>query len=415
MSNFLTIATVTATLQQALQEALLNDVKEATVTTVRPDRDADSNQARANIYLYQVTPNAAFRNNDLPSRNSSGELVQRPRAALDLHYLISCYGEESDLQPQRLLGSIVRRLHEQPMLTRKMMQETIAARPVLSKSNLIEEVEHVKFTPSALTLEELSKLWSVFFQARYALSAAYQASIVFIDGEETPGTPLPVREPKVYVRPFHQPIIESIESEDGPRGPVYSGGTLVIKGKRLQGDVTLVRISGQEGLLDPTQAKGGTSNNQISLQVPNGLPAGTHAVQVVHQIDMGDPAVPHSGVESNVAAFVLRPSIEIEIGKTKQATILTVSFTPKVQKGQRVLLALNEIPAKGKSARAYIVRAPKDNGIGDPDQFDTKDIKFVVSDIPKADYLVRVQVDDAQSSVTTDKAGKYISPRITIK
>ena len=60
-----------------------------------------------------------------------------------------------------------------PVLLRQMIQDAIAAAPFLTTSNLADAVEQIKFTPMALSLEELSKLWSVFFQAPYALSVAY--------------------------------------------------------------------------------------------------------------------------------------------------------------------------------------------------------------------------------------------------
>src|ERR1051326_8831662 len=413
MSNFLTIATVTATLQRTLQDALVKDGQESTVTTIRPDGDAArSHQPGANISLYQVTPNAAWRNNDLPTRNSRGDLVQRPRAALDLHYLISCYGDDGQLQPQRLLGTIVRRLHEWPVLTREMIRKTMTDRDaLLSRSNLFEEVESVKLTPSALSLEELSKLWSVFFQAPYALSAAYQASIVFIDGEEMPTTPLPVREPKIYVTPFHQPVIESIESSQGTLAPVFFDSSFIIKGKKLVGDITLLRISGQDELLEPEEM----ANDEVRLEVPPGLAAGVHTVQVVQQIKMGSPAVGHQGAESNVAIFVLHPKITSVIGKARGGMILTVTFRPKVQRGQRVLLFLNELTEHEERARAYSFRAPRDNGITKPKQVDTSEVDFTITSVLKGKYLVRVQVDGAESQLTSDKDGNYISPTITIK
>ena len=37
-----------------------------------------------------------------------------------------------------------------------------------------------------MNLEELSKLWSVFFQTPYALSIAYQASVVLIEPDLEP-------------------------------------------------------------------------------------------------------------------------------------------------------------------------------------------------------------------------------------
>src|ERR1051326_8249061 len=112
MSNYLAIATVTATLQRVLQAVIGGDVPGATATTVRPDASGQGlPPVGVNIFLYQVTPNAALRNADLPTRNASGQAGQRPVAALDLHYLMSFYGADKQLEPQRVLGSVVRTLH----------------------------------------------------------------------------------------------------------------------------------------------------------------------------------------------------------------------------------------------------------------------------------------------------------------
>src|SRR5450755_3585935 len=118
MSNFLAIATATATLRTLLHDAVSGDVPGANVTTTRPDLLVSKDQpTEVNIYLYQVTPNAAYRNSDLPTRRPDGTVVQRPMAALDLHYMISFYGNENELEPQRLLGSVARTMHAQPYLT----------------------------------------------------------------------------------------------------------------------------------------------------------------------------------------------------------------------------------------------------------------------------------------------------------
>src|SRR5215510_7226791 len=201
MSNHLAIATVTASLAQFLQGEVQNDVPGLTVTTARPDGTSAPQQGvRVNIYLYQVTPNAAWRNSDLPTRSDDGRLLQRPRAALDLHYLLTFYGNEAQLEPQRLLGSTVRVLHSRPVLTREQIRQTInsPAFAFLALSNLAEDIELVKFTPTTLSLEELSKLWAVFFQTQYTLSVTYQGTVVLIESDTTPSSPLPVLERNVY-------------------------------------------------------------------------------------------------------------------------------------------------------------------------------------------------------------------------
>jgi hypothetical protein len=202
MSNYLAIATVTAALSRALQTAIEADVPGALATTVRPDGPGSGvPETGVNIFLYQVMPNASWRNNDLPTRRPDGTLVQRPLVAIDLHYLLSFYGNDAELEPQRLLGSTIRTLHAKPVLTRQEIQNTVDAIGFLNDSDLAGEVELVKFMPLSLNLEELSKLWSVFFQTTYVLSVAYQASVVLISPEQRPVIAQPVREPVIHLQP----------------------------------------------------------------------------------------------------------------------------------------------------------------------------------------------------------------------
>ena len=70
-----------------------------------------------------------------PVRASDGTLLNRATAALDLHYLISAYGEENELVGQRLIGSVVRTLTEIPILPADVLEEA-AQRPYLSGSDL---------------------------------------------------------------------------------------------------------------------------------------------------------------------------------------------------------------------------------------------------------------------------------------
>jgi hypothetical protein len=205
MSNFLAVATVTATLRSILANALAEDhyAADVQVTTLRPDLvENDPLTAGVNIYLYQATPDAYARNDDLPTRRPDGRVMtRRPSAAVDLHYLLSFYGNESQLLPQRLLGSVVRTLHAQPILSAAEIEAVVASTSFLTGSDLASAVERVRFTPVALSLEDLSKLWSVFYQAKYVLSVAYQASLVLLTAEGIPVVAPPVRQPVVTAQP----------------------------------------------------------------------------------------------------------------------------------------------------------------------------------------------------------------------
>lgn len=225
MANSLAIATVTATLEKLLEKPLDADVSGAKVTYVSPDATGGGlPTTRANIFLYQVTPSAAARNEDLPTRSGDGlQALNRPRIGLDLHYLITFYGRESDFEPQRLLGTTVRTLHARPVLTRPQIRDAITAFPLLATSNLADDIELVKFTQTALTLEELSKLWSVFFQTHYQLSIAYQGTVVLIEADDSYRSPLPVQLRNLYVETFRPPVVEEVVALSGDDDPILAG------------------------------------------------------------------------------------------------------------------------------------------------------------------------------------------------
>jgi len=413
MSNFRAIATVTATLAlEVVLKAAEAAVAGAQVTMARPDGagNAESN-AHVNIYLYQVTSNPAWRNDDLPTRNSNGQLMQRPRVALDLHYLLTFYGDDSQLEPQRMLGSVALAIHTKPMLTREMISDTIVNPQYmfLAESNLADEIELVKFTPLPLSLEELSKMWSVFFQTQYALSMAYQATVVLIEGEETPRTPLPVLEREIFVKPFRHPTIEKIRLETGDPGPILPDSTIVIEGQQLRGEVTQLRIGGSD--LIPLQD---FSDTQIVFPLVSVLPAGSlragvQAVQIVQPMMMGRPRVEHVGVESNVAAMVVCPVISNI--NSPDSTQITMDVNPVIGKSQRVLLLLNE-KANG-NPDSYTFLAPSRSA-------DTTALMIPIHDVKPAEYLVRIQIDGAESVLQVDDDkdsptyGQIIGPKVTI-
>lgn len=422
MSNFLAIATVTATLQSLLQEAAEAVDLGADAIVGRPEASENGGEQPAviNLYMFMASPNVAWRNADLPTRRSDSTLVQRPQVALDLHYLLTFRGDETNMVPERLLGSAASRLHAEPVLSRARIQATIdaavASDPMhfLGRSDLTEQIESVRFTPLSLNLEELSKLWSVFFQIPYALSAAYQASVVLIEKDETPQSALPVRARNLYVKTFRQPLIEKAFNEDGEDLPLFTTSTLLLQGQRLRGDVTVIRV----GSVESAPVASDILANKIRLPVPAGVRAGVQSVQVLHRLMMGTPPTEHAGFESNAAPIVLRPVIAVN---NASAAEIELGFTPAVGKSQRVILLLNEFNAPSTRAPfAYTFNAPKDNGITAPNVDETATITFPIAGVAAGDYLVRVQVDGAESVLTIEENeaspnfNRYIAPLATI-
>lgn len=207
MSNHLAIATVTAALRMRLENTLSADFTDMSVTVNHARPVAATNgqppDPSVNIFLFQVLPNGARSNEDLPTREGGGRLVARPSVALDLRYLLSFYGDERELVPQRVLGSVVRMLESRPVVTRELLDLVTNDEnfSYLEQSDLAQAIETVKFTPEPLSLEEMSKLWSIFFETPYALSVAYRASVVMIEAAETGRRALPVAERHILVIP----------------------------------------------------------------------------------------------------------------------------------------------------------------------------------------------------------------------
>jgi hypothetical protein len=430
VSNFLAIASVTATLRTTLQSVIDFEANKpnsaapaGTVTTIRPDAPAGQlPDPGVNLFLFRVTENVAFRNVDLPSRDGNGGVVQRPRAALDLHYLLTFYGDDGDWQPQRLMGIVVRALHGRPVLTREDIRATVtqpALLPALRGSNLADEVEDVKFTPSAVSLEELSKIWSVFPETSYALSSVYEASVVFIEGDEPSRVPLPVRERNVYAIPFRHPVVETVVGQGDPTGPILATSTLSIGGRGLAGDVTLVRLGAAE--VAPTSARDRELILPLPALPPQDLLAGVQGLQVVHRLMIGTPEAPHEGVESNVAPVVIQPSFALAGGSpiitpalapnpdgTLSGTI-DVTLVPEVGKRQRASLLLNEAtPPLGQVPRVYVFEDPSRDLPAEPDR--TPTLSIPVDRVAPGTYLVRVRIDGADTPLEVDATGAYIGP-----
>ena len=291
MSTALAIASVTAVLKDLLNNGVIDhdlatSVGEVMVSALPPDRidtlgtPADQ-KSRLNLFLYQVTPNAGWRNVGLPSRDGRGERLSNPPLALDLHYLLTAYGAE-EFHAEILLGYGMQLLHETPVLTRAAIRTSLApptsvtgggglppAMQALFTSELAEQVEQIKISPQSLSTEEVSKLWPAF-GAKYRPTAAYQASVVLIESRRSTKSALPVRGRKVYVIPFRQPVIEQITSQEKAGDPIVAdqpilaGYNLVIVGRQLRGENTLVNVGG----IEVTPADGDVSETQIIVPIP---------------------------------------------------------------------------------------------------------------------------------------------------
>ncbi|MBP1468350.1 DUF4255 domain-containing protein [Candidatus Chloroploca sp. M-50] len=395
MSNYLAIATVTEVLRQNLQQACQRHIDGINVLAERPSQPANDQQSTIHLFLYRVTPNAAWRNADLPTRGSDGrQIAQRPQAALDLHYLLSFYGDERKLVPQRLLGLAVAELHTNAILSQKNIRDQTKNVEHLADTDLADSVERVKIVPGVLNLDELSKLWSIFFQTPYALSITYEATVVLIEREVPIRAALPVRERGLTGLSMSRPLISAVRSIERQDGIVVGGLPLEIVGQRLLGEAAAVSFDGGEPL---PLAAATDALLTVSADSLTALSAGAHGVQVIHKLPLGRPSDPYRAVGSEVLPFVLRPTItRLEVANGK----LTIMVMPPIGKGQRASALLNEFdPPADREAHALSFdlppRQPPPPGEPDADAA----VTFNLVGVEPGRYLVRLQVDGAESLV----------------
>ncbi|MDX2100065.1 MAG: DUF4255 domain-containing protein [Leptolyngbyaceae cyanobacterium bins.59] len=420
MSNHLAIAAVTATFQRVLQEAIQEEVYGARVTTTRPNQlESGSTETGINMYLYLITPNPAFRTPDPMTRRPKGELVKRSQVAMDLQYLLSFYGNEAELEAQRLYGAAVQMIQDGLTLTSDMIRDTLADSTMgfLAGADLADQVEPLRITPTEVSVENLSKLWSVFFQTPYVLSATYRGTVVLLDSDDSGERALPVRDRRTLISPFRQILIDRVVAQEGPIQPILPNSTLMITGRHLFAPIVLVRIAGIE--ITPESV----SDNRIGLSL-NAIPrdllrAGMQGVQVVHPVQPYEVSSAYRGVESNLAAFVLRPRVtDIEVAEVEQhghgtlAAAVTLHFELTVGAQQLVVLILNEWSAENRTS--YLFKSL-------PRQRDSETVTIAITNVKAGEYLVRVQIDGAESLLTFDNDPQsptfnwYIAPRLTIE
>jgi hypothetical protein len=411
MSNHLAAATVTATLRKTLQRALDTaspGISSAVVSTLRPSPTMTGSQPGVNVFLYQVTPSASLRNSDLPTRRGDGTALQRPQSALDLHYLISFSGDDAKLEPQLLLGIVTRALHSQPVITREMIQIMLADPnfSFLAESDLEHAPDLVRLTPVPLSLEELSKLWSVVFQLPYVLSQVYRASVVRIEGMEAPQPALPVASTAVVVDGSMGPVLEAFFSQATSaappvlEGPLVTGSFLVVAGRNLLAPVTRVRVGEIDLEPDPPSASATT----LKVALPASVLAGVHEVSVIHRRGAVPSALDRS---SNPLRFSLRPTITASFA----AGNVTVDLAPSVGQAQRVKLLLNEVEAPaGQVPRAFAFDAPPRSS-----PLPVASLVIPAPGLAAGTFLVRVQVDGVDSLLSADPvAGRYSAPQVLV-
>ena len=352
MSNSLAIAAATATLQAIVGQGVRAepDLNDTTVTTLPPDKARDSNNAanQINLFLYQVQPNAAWRNRDMPQQIMPGE-SGNPPLGLDLYYMMTAYGRNNDVtQPysHQLLGRMMGVLYDHALLGADEIRAAIAAS--MPTSDLDRQLERVRITLQPLSLEEISKLWAGF-QTQYRLSVAYAVSVILLESTRAAKTPVPVLtrgkgDSGVASQGSLIPPFPGLDTVTPPHQQVSAklGDLLTLTGHHLSG--TNIGIVFQHSLWTSAieiAPEAGATDALLSVKLPILAaiwPAGFYTVAVILQ----RPGENYRRT-SNVLPFSLAPDVTITPTSAPTGDILfSVNCAPNARPQQRAVLLLGD-------------------------------------------------------------------------
>ena len=404
MSNSRAIEAVTSTLRNLLA-AGVPDLPNRNVTTRPLDkvRGANAITDQLNLFLFQATHNAAWRNADVPRRSGAGD-VGTPPLALNLHYLVTALGKDDDeTRSHRWLGSAMMVFHDHPLLGASEIENTRVG------SELELQLERVRITPQPMSLEEMSKLWTTF-QTQYRTSVAYQVDVVLIDSRCPSRTPLPV----LRRGRGQQEGVTALAGADAPavdavllphrQSSAFLGDDLAIVGRNLAG-VEAVRLTALNPRLASVvsfdlKPQPTSTDSELHVVLPDD--AAAHKAWVAGFYSLS-PVVVRDGQEwsSYSVPLSLAPRIESIAPPNPVArdandnVTLTVSCSPEIRlepEGAAVRFAQHVVLLFGTS-REIAPEKPVVPPGPLPASTNIVDFTFRVAPTELGDHLVRLRVD----------------------
>jgi hypothetical protein len=393
LGNFLAFASVTSTISYILEE-VNRDVAGIKITTKPLDAiDLQNPVNGLNIFLYLVSPTSSVDAIDTLVRDKQGQPANNPVLSLDLHYIINATSAENeDLVAQKILASAMRILNNHPILLRDLIRKSLTGKEGLEMSDLPDQMDDVRLTLNALSIEDLTKIWARFPNANFRPSVAYVAQVILLESKMVEPSGFIGSVGLDKIGQLKSPIIESIE----PRVLEYApNASIVVLGSSLNGPSVAAEFN------DSLNSKLNGENNsdkRIVVPIPAEIEPGIQRVTINHYLSSqndGQTFGKRSVLKSNSYPFVLTPRImSPRQGKIERGKEMTIEFEPPVSKEKTVFAYLGDAVVP-----AIHVKDPRSNG-------DSKvgSVKLVIpADLPSGPYLLRVAVDGATSMLVTDE------------
>ena len=153
---------------ETLIELLRNDpivtVPDAQIALLSP-AEANANGVRLTLFLYSICPATEYRNElEIPGNTLDDESVSQP---VNLYYLLTAFSPPQDptirsLESQLLLGQAMLVFFNNGILTGSQL-----------RGDELPRDEELRLTLQPITIEELTRVWSVFPETALQPSVSY--------------------------------------------------------------------------------------------------------------------------------------------------------------------------------------------------------------------------------------------------
>ncbi|MGH6616996.1 Pvc16 family protein [Sphingomonas sp.] len=315
MSSGFPVAAATVALADRLHVLVGDSVPGARVTTLNPSAEAlRSGDPIVNLYLFRTVRNGFASNNDLPTRSAAGKSLASPVVKLDLDYMITFFGDDAKLDPQRLLGLVVGGLNAEPYIEPDVLRSAIASTPWLGDTPETPGAQ-IRVTPLNMLPDAMARLWSEFVNVPYQLTQLYTVTPVTLEVALPVEPVLPVRRIGLRAMPSHVMAITSIVNATDPSLPLLAGGLMGIRLVNPGQPDLVVRLNG----VAVKDAKAGFDADgfavvlvSLTASQPAPLAAGPLAVQVIRTQPNGKGIVAESQSVTTaiIPAFAAPPIVE---------------------------------------------------------------------------------------------------------
>ena len=184
MSAYTAIRATSRTLQKVLQDEIDITFPPPAITpqvSLRTPKEMGATTG-VSLWLYRVVRDE-FLTNQPPKRILPNELRRTP-LPVRLHYLVTPLMNNDTATEQQLLGKVLQRLYDHPILHGADLQDSLDPATV-----------ELRVFLETLSLEEITRVWHALnSEAGYQLCVSYEVQVIEIESALSPDAVIPVQE-----------------------------------------------------------------------------------------------------------------------------------------------------------------------------------------------------------------------------